>query len=86
MEDVLDKVNRYSSLSAPVVISAGGRPTFFTAILHGAGGFFSHLLFTARFSRRQPWLHAGGQQRGRLVLPLRKSNADSAAEARLMQC
>jgi len=40
MEDVLDKVNRYSSLSAPVVIERGGRPTLLTAILHGAGAFF----------------------------------------------
>jgi len=40
MEDVLDKVNRYSSLSAPVVIERGGRPTLSTAILHGAGAFF----------------------------------------------
>jgi len=40
MEDVLDKVNRYSSLSAPAVIERGGRPTLLTAILHGAGAFF----------------------------------------------
>ncbi len=40
MEDVLDKVNRYSSLSAPIVIERGGRPTLLTAILHGAGAFF----------------------------------------------
>ena len=40
MEQVLDKVNLYSSLSAPVVIQRGGRPTIFTAILHGAGAFF----------------------------------------------
>ncbi len=39
MEDVLDKVNRYSSLSAPVVIERGGRPSLFTAIFHGAGAF-----------------------------------------------
>lgn len=40
MEQVLDKVNLYSSLSAPVVIQRGGRPTIFTAVLHGAGAFF----------------------------------------------
>ena len=39
MEDVLDKVNRYSSLSAPVVIERGDRPSLFTAIFHGAGAF-----------------------------------------------
>lgn len=39
MEDVLDKVNRYSSLSAPVVIERGDRPSLFTAVLHGAGAF-----------------------------------------------
>ena len=40
MEDVLDKVNRYSSLSAPVVLERGDRPTLFTAICHGAAAFF----------------------------------------------
>lgn len=40
MEDVLDKVNRYSSLSAPVVLERGDRPTLFTAISHGAAAFF----------------------------------------------
>lgn len=39
MEDVLDKVNRYSSLSAPVVIERGDRPSLFTAIFHGAAAF-----------------------------------------------
>lgn len=40
MEQVLDKVNRYSSLSAPTVIARGGRPTVVTALLHGAAAFF----------------------------------------------
>ena len=40
MEQVLDKVNRYSSLSAPVVLSRGRRPTIMTAILHGMSAFF----------------------------------------------
>lgn len=40
MEDVLDKVNRYSSLSAPVVIERGRRPTLLTAVVHGAAAFF----------------------------------------------
>ena len=40
MEQVLDKVNRYSSLSAPVVLSRGRRPTIMTAILHGTAAFF----------------------------------------------
>ncbi|MBC8119644.1 MAG: glycosyltransferase family 2 protein [Burkholderiaceae bacterium] len=39
MEDVLDKVNRYSSLSAPIVIERGGRPTLLTAVVHGAAAF-----------------------------------------------
>ncbi|MEO8188171.1 MAG: glycosyltransferase family 2 protein [Burkholderiaceae bacterium] len=40
MEQVLDKVNRYSSLSAPVVLKRGRRPTLSTAVLHGAAAFF----------------------------------------------
>lgn len=40
MEQVLDKVNRYSSLSAPVVLERGRRPTLATAIVHGAAAFF----------------------------------------------
>ena len=40
MEQVLDKVNRYSSLSAPVVLARGRPPTLATAILHGAAAFF----------------------------------------------
>jgi len=39
MEDVLDKVNRYSSLSAPIVIERGRQPTLLTAIVHGAAAF-----------------------------------------------
>jgi glycosyltransferase involved in cell wall biosynthesis len=39
MEQVLDKVNRYSSLSAPAVIERGHRPTLVTALLHGAAAF-----------------------------------------------
>ena len=39
MEDVLDKVNRYSSLSAPMVLQRGRRPTIMTAILHGVSAF-----------------------------------------------
>lgn len=40
MEQVLDKVNRYSSLSAPLVIERGVRPTLATAVIHGAAAFF----------------------------------------------
>lgn len=40
MEQVLDKVNRYSSLSAPIVVEHGRRPTVATALLHGAAAFF----------------------------------------------
>lgn len=40
IEQVLDKVNRYSSLSAPVVLARGRRPTLATAVLHGAAAFF----------------------------------------------
>jgi glycosyltransferase involved in cell wall biosynthesis len=38
-EEVLDKVNRYSSLSAPVVLQRGRRPTIMTAVLHGVSAF-----------------------------------------------
>lgn len=40
MEQVLHKVNHYSSLSAPMVLQRGRRPTVTTAILHGASAFF----------------------------------------------
>ncbi len=40
MEQVLDKVNHYSSLSAPVVLARGRRPSLATAVLHGAAAFF----------------------------------------------
>lgn len=39
MEQVLDKVNRYSSLSAPVVVQRGGRPGVLVALMHGAAAF-----------------------------------------------
>ena len=39
MEQVLDKVNHYSSLSAPAVLQRGRRPTLLTAIVHGVGAF-----------------------------------------------
>ena len=39
LEQVLDKVNRYSSLSASVVVGRGGRPTLATAVLHGVAAF-----------------------------------------------
>ncbi len=40
MEQVLDKVNRYSSLSAPIVVQRGDRPTIATAVVHGVAAFF----------------------------------------------
>ena len=40
MEQVLDKIDRYSSLSAPAVIERGKRPTVATALMHGAAAFF----------------------------------------------
>lgn len=40
MEQVLDKVNRYSSLSAPIVVERGRKPTVATAIVHGVFAFF----------------------------------------------
>jgi glycosyltransferase involved in cell wall biosynthesis len=39
MEQVLHKVNHYSSLSAPVVLQRGHRPTVATAVLHGIAAF-----------------------------------------------
>lgn len=49
MEQVLDKVNRYSSLSAPMVVARGRRPTIATAILHGAAAFFRTYLLRRGF-------------------------------------
>lgn len=40
MEQVLGKVNHYSSLSAPMVLQRGGRPTVMTAVVHGLFAFF----------------------------------------------
>ena len=40
MEQVLHKVNQYSSLSAPMVLKRGDRPTVVTAVLHGVSAFF----------------------------------------------
>ena len=40
MEQVLHKVDHYSSLSAPMVLQRGRRPTVMTAVLHGASAFF----------------------------------------------
>jgi glycosyltransferase involved in cell wall biosynthesis len=39
MEQVLDKVNHYSTLSAPMVLQRGSKPTLLTAIGHGIGAF-----------------------------------------------
>lgn len=39
MEQVLHKVDHYSSLSAPVVLQRGHRPTVMTAVLHGVAAF-----------------------------------------------
>jgi glycosyltransferase involved in cell wall biosynthesis len=40
MEQVLHKVNQYSSLSAPMVLQRGRRPTVKMAVLHGVAAFF----------------------------------------------
>jgi glycosyltransferase involved in cell wall biosynthesis len=40
MEQVLHKVNHYSSLSAPIVLRRGRRPTIMTAVVHGVSAFF----------------------------------------------
>ena len=39
MEDVLDKVNRYSTESAQMLVERGARPSIFAAIAHGAAAF-----------------------------------------------
>lgn len=49
MEQVLDKVNRYSSLSAPVVVQRGRRPTIATAVVHGAAAFLRTYLLKRGF-------------------------------------
>jgi hypothetical protein len=49
MEQVLDKVNRYSTLSAPVVLERGGRPTLATAVMHSASAFLRTYLLKRGF-------------------------------------
>ncbi len=49
MEQVLDKVNRYSSLSAPMVVVRGHHPGVLTAIVHGAAAFFRTYLLKRGF-------------------------------------
>ncbi len=49
MEQVLHKVNHYSSLSAPIVLQRGHRPTVTTAVLHGASAFLRTYLLKRGF-------------------------------------
>ena len=80
MEDVLDKVNRYSSLSAPIVIQRGGRPTLLTQSCT-ARSVPSDLHSEARFSRWSARVHAGHQQCRRVLLPVREGDALDATGA-----
>ena len=50
MEQVLHKVNHYSSLSAPMVLQRGRRPTVMTAVLSRRFRVLPHLLSEARLS------------------------------------
>ena len=49
MEQVLHKVNHYSSLSAPIVLQRGQRPTVATAVLHGVSAFLRTYLLKRGF-------------------------------------
>jgi hypothetical protein len=49
LEQVLDKVNRYSSLSAQQMAAAGRRGGLATAVLHGVGAFLRTYLLKAGF-------------------------------------
>ena len=49
MEQVLHKVNHYSSLSAPIVLQRGQRPTVTTAVLHGISAFLRTYLLKRGF-------------------------------------
>lgn len=49
LEQVLDKVNRYSSLSARQMDAAGKRGSLAGAVLHGLGAFVRTYLFKAGF-------------------------------------
>jgi glycosyltransferase involved in cell wall biosynthesis len=49
MEQVLHKVNHYSSLSAPIVLQRGQRPTVATAVLHGISAFLRTYLLKRGF-------------------------------------
>jgi glycosyltransferase involved in cell wall biosynthesis len=49
MEQVLHKVNHYSSLSAPIVLQRGRRPTVATAVLHGISAFLRTYLLKRGF-------------------------------------
>jgi hypothetical protein len=49
MEEVLHKVNHYSSLSAPMVLERGQRPTMATAVLHGVSAFLRTYLLKRGF-------------------------------------
>jgi glycosyltransferase involved in cell wall biosynthesis len=49
LEQVLDKVNRYSTLSARQMAAAGRRGGLATAVLHGLGAFLRNYLLKAGF-------------------------------------
>jgi len=49
LEQVLDKVNRYSSLSAQQMAAAGRQGGVLTAIVHGLGAFIRTYVFKAGF-------------------------------------
>jgi glycosyltransferase involved in cell wall biosynthesis len=49
MEDVLDKINRYSSESAQALVERGARPGLSTALLHGFAAFVRTYIFKRGF-------------------------------------
>jgi glycosyltransferase involved in cell wall biosynthesis len=49
MDDVLDKINRYSSESAQMLIDRGARPGLSTALLHGVAAFVRTYIFKRGF-------------------------------------
>ena len=75
MDEVIAKMNRYSSDSARMLAEGGRRPGLTTAIVHGLAAFAAHLRLQTRFPRWQVRLHARDIERRRLVLPLRQGDA-----------
>ncbi len=65
LEDVLEKVNRYSSLSAEQMSLAGRRGGVVSAVLHGLGAFFrTYILKAGIFDGREGFMLAVSNAEG----------------------